>query len=354
MPIIPHEYLWKCHYEVFKAAGVPENEARIVSNHMVKANLVGHDSHGVMYLPRYTKMVEDGLIVAGAPFEVVRETPTTAVINGNWGFGHVVLEKAMRLAIKKAKTSGIAAVTTRYHGHIGRLGGYPEIAAEEDMIVTLVADGGGRGTNVVPYGGRERRLGTNPMSWAIPSNLEGTILVDMATCAAAMGKIAVARARGEKVPLGWIIDKDGNDTSDPNEFFAALPAGAHKGYILSFVNQCVSNILSGMGDCHGSDERWLARHNIPPRHCDACMITVINPDAFYPLEDFKREVTEFANHITSSKPAPGFSKVLYPGEYEWINAQKRRKEGISVPEKTWKEVTDLIVEYKLESVIGKP
>lgn len=350
MPIIPHEYLWKCHYRIFLAAGVPDAEARTVATLMVRANLTGHDSHGVIRLPGYIDQIREGMIVPGAPFEISRETPTTAVVNGNWGFGFTVAEKAMRLAIKKAKAHGVAAITTHYHGHIGRLGSYSEIAAHEDVIGSIIADAGGSGASVVPYGGRDSRLGTNPMSIAIPSNLDSTVLLDMATCAAAMGKLSIARTRAESVPLGWIIDKEGNPTTDPNSFYAGLPFGGHKGYILSFVNDCFASLLSGMGNAQGSREAWEARHGVSARMNDCCFITAFSPDAFYPLADFKREVTEFAKYVTSSRPATGVEKVLYPGEIEWLTEQKRRKEGVLVEDETWERVRALIKEYKLENV----
>jgi len=359
MPTIPHDYLHRAAFQILKAAGVPEEEARIVANHQIKANLVGHDSHGIILLPEYLERIKKGHIVPGAPFEVVRETPTTARVNGHWGFGFVVTEKAMRMAIEKTRVHNVAAVTVFHQSHIGRLGAYSTMAAEEGMIGLITADSGAGAKAVTPFGGRDRRLGTNPLSIAIPSNLQGPVLLDMATCAVAAGKIGVARARKESVPLGWIVDKDGNPTTDPNDYYAGgsiLPLGGdqgHKGYILSFVVEVLSGILTGMG--FGLDRKqWETRHGAEFRHNDGCFIAVFNVDAFYPLADFKREVTEFAKYVKSSPPAKGFKEVLYPGEIELLTEQKRRKEGVPIEDETWGRIAALIKEYGLERVVGKP
>ena len=181
MPVFSHDYLHRVAFHIYRAEGVPEEEARTVATHQVKANLAGHDSHGVIFLPEYVDRIHRGHIVPGAPMEIVRESGTTACINGNWGFGFVVTEKAMRMAIEKARTNDVAAITVFYQSHIGRLGDYTTMAANEDMIGLITADSGAGPKAVAPFGGRERRLGTNPISIAVPSDMEGTVLLDMAT-----------------------------------------------------------------------------------------------------------------------------------------------------------------------------
>jgi LDH2 family malate/lactate/ureidoglycolate dehydrogenase len=359
MAIISHEYLKRAVFHICKAAGSPEEEAHTVARHLVKANLVGHDSHGIIHLPSYIESIKKGHIVPGAHFEVVRETPTTARINGHWGFGFVVTEKAMRMAIQKARAHHVAALTVFYQSHIGRLGAYSMMAAQEGMIGLITADSGAGPKLVAPFGGRERRLGTNPLSIAVPSNLEGPVVLDMATSAVAGGKIEMARVRNEQVNLGWIIDREGNPTRDPNNFDSGgsiLPFGGeqgHKGYALSFMVEVLSNILTGMGFGIGRKE-WEGRHGLEYRHNDACFISVFDVDAFYPLEDFKREVTGLTESVKSSPAAKGFQEVLYPGEIEWLTEQRRRKEGIFIEDKTWEGIESLVKEYGLENLLGKP
>lgn len=352
MPTFTHNYLRDLCFNIFKAAGTPEEEAQIVSRHLVKANLAGHDSHGVIQIPVYIDRIKRGHIIPGAPFEIVHETPTTAKINGNWGFGFVVTEKAMRLAIEKAREQNVAAVTIFYQSHIGRIGYYPLMAAQEGMIGLTTADSGSGRKSVVPFGGSARRLGTNPISLAIPSNLEAPVLLDMATSTVASGKLRVARERNQEVPLGWIIDKEGNPTTDPHKMIeggSILPLGGirgHKGYSLSFIVEILSGILTGIG--FGVDPaEFEKRHGIEHRHNDGCFIAVFNVEAFQPLDEFKQAVTEFAKYVKSSPPSKGFNEVLYPGEPEWLNEQKNLKDGIFIEESTWKKIERLIKEYKL-------
>ena len=157
------------------------------------------------------------------------------------------------MAIDKAKEHGVAAMTVHYQSHVGRVGDYPTMAVNEGMIGLVTADSGAGPKNAAPFGGLARRLGTNPISIGVPSDLEGPVLLDMATSAVAMGKINLQRSRNEPVPLGWIVDKDGNPTTDPNDYFAGgaiLPVGAdqgHKGYGLSFMVEMFSGLLTGLG-----------------------------------------------------------------------------------------------------------
>ena len=350
MPTFTPEYLHKAAYNIYVAMGTPEHEAEIVATHQVKANLVGHDSHGVIHISEYVERIKKGHIVPGAPFVVEREAPCTAVINGNWGFGFVVTERAMSMAIEKAKTHGVAAITIHYQSHIGRLGDYSTMALKEGMIGLITADSGAGPKAVAPFGGRARRLGTNPICIGMPSDMEGPVLLDMATSAVAQGKISLARNRGEDVPPGWIINKDGDPTTDPEEYFgggAILPVGAdqgHKGYGLSFMVEVFSGLLTGLG--FGIDPQ--AKHN------DGCFISVFNVEHFRSLTQFKSEVAEFVKFVKTSPPAAGFNEVLYPGEIEHNTELRRRQNGIYVEDETWEKIAGLMQELGVEDAVGKP
>ena len=350
MPVFTPEYLHKVAYHIYRAKGASEHEAEIVATHQVKANLVGHDSHGVIHIIEYVERINRGHIVPGAPFVVEKEAPCTAVINGNWGFGFVVTERAMEMAIEKAKTHGVAAITIHYQSHIGRLGDYATMAVQEGLIGLVTADSGAGPKAVVPFGGRERRLGTNPICIGMPSDLDGVVLMDMATSAVAAGKISLARSRGEQVPVGWIIDKEGNPTTDPNDYRAGgaiLPVGAdqgHKGYGLSFMVETFAALLTGLG--FGLDPQ--AKHN------DGVFMAVFNVENFRPLDQFKKEVREFAEFVKTSKPAAGFSEVLYPGEIEYKTELARRRDGIFVEDETWQQISGLMKELEVEAAVGQP
>src|SRR5216684_5860399 len=213
-----------------------------------------HDSHGIIQIPTYIDRMQVGHIVPGAPWKIVQESPATTVVDGFWGFGYVVSERAMQLTIDKARTSNVAATTVFRQGHIGRLASYSLMAAQADMIGLITADSGRSPKAVAPFGGREARIGTNPISMAIPSDLEGPLYLDMATSAAAAGKIALAVARNERVPDGWVIGSDGKPTNDPSQLRqgGALlplggPEGGYKGTGLAVMVEILCGLLTGLG-----------------------------------------------------------------------------------------------------------
>src|ERR1700724_2853067 len=332
MPKIPAERLTEIGRALFVAAGTPPKEAEIVVRHVVNANLAGHDSHGVIQIPTYIERIKVGHIVPGAPWKIVQESPTTTVVDGHWGFGYVVNERAMRLTIEKAETSNVAAATVFRQGHIGRLSSYTQMAARAGMIGLITADSGRSPKAVAPFGGREARLGTNPISIAIPSGLEGPLYLDMATSAAAAGKSAVAVARNEKVPDGWVIGSDGKPTNDPRQLRqggALLPMGGpdggYKGYGLAVMVEILCGLLTGLG------------FGVEPsgRHNDGCFMACFKVDVFRPLAEFKKEVGEFIRYLKAPPPAEGSSGVLYPGEIEHITEEDRRRGGIEVEGSPW-------------------
>src|SRR5919206_2966961 len=217
MPRVAAERLHEIGKALLEAAGSSPQEAEVVMRHCVEANLAGHDSHGIIQIPTYIDRIQVGHIVPGAPWEIVQESPTTTVIDGHWGFGYVVTERAMQLTIEKAARANVAASTVFRQGHIGRLASYTLMAARADMIGLITADSGRSAKQVAPFGGREPRLGTNPLSIAIPSDLDGPLFLDMATAAVAAGKVSLAVSRGEQIPLGWIVDREGRPSTDPGD-----------------------------------------------------------------------------------------------------------------------------------------
>ena len=256
----------------------------------------------------------------------------------------------MNMAIDKARTNGVAAITVRRQSHIGRLGDYPTMALKQGMIGMITADSGASPKHVAPFGGRARKLGTNPMCIGMPSNLEGPVLMDMASSTVALGKVGLARSRKESIPMGWIVDKDGNPTTDPNDYYsggALLPVGGdqgHKGYALSFMVEVFSGLLTGLG--FGVDPEG--------RHNDGVSIAAFNLEHFRPLEEFKKDMGEFVEFVKDSPPAAGFKEVLYPGEIEYRTEQTRRKDGIFVEDETWAQINGLIQSLGLESQVGQP
>jgi LDH2 family malate/lactate/ureidoglycolate dehydrogenase len=344
MPTIQADRLQEIASQLLIGAGASE-EAATVSRHSVGANLAGHDSHGIILIPTYIDRIKRGHISPGAAFEVVQETTNSTVIDGNWGFGYVVSERAMELTIEKARQGSVAAATVFRQSHVGRVADYPLMAARAGMIGMMTADSGRSAKTVAPFGGKEARLGTNPICIAMPSDLEGPMFIDMATSAVAAGKLNVARARGVSIPEGWILDKEGQPTTDPDAGGVALPLGGsegHKGYGLSVMIEILSGILTGLG----------FGHDPSGRHNDGCFMAVFNVEAFRPLQDFKREVAEFAGYLKSSQPADGFERVYYPGELEYLSAERLGRDGIDVEETTWARLAQLAQELGVAGRLG--
>lgn len=343
MPIFSASQLIDVGTKIFLAAGAPLEEARLVSEFLVKANLAGHDSHGIIRVIQYVNDIEKGIIKPGANIEIVNETPSTAILNGNWGFGQVVAKRAMDLAIEKAKRNAISVVCVYNCNHIGRLADYAVMASENDMIGVVMANS----TKIVaPFGGRERMLSTGPICFAFPSYLEFPLVIDIATSVVAEGKVRVALHKGEKIPLGWIIDKDGNPSNNPKDLYdggAILPLGGdehgHKGFGLGLAIEILSGILTGAGCAYEENKRG-----------NGVFIEVINVERFMPVEEFKRRVGDLVKVIKGSKTRPGFKEILIPGEPEYLTEKVRLRDGIYVPEKTWEEIVNLAKKLGLSQI----
>lgn len=348
MPTVMADRLTEIADALLQGAGTPPPEAATVARHVIGANLAGHDSHGIIQIPTYIDRVDKGDIVPGADWKIVQESATTTVVDGHWGFGYVANERAMKYTIEKAETQNVAAATVFRQGHIGRLAAYPLMAAERGMISMITADSGRGPKHVAPFGGREKRLGTNPISIAMPSNLDGPFFIDMASSAVAAGKINLALARGSDIPEGWIIDKDGQATTNPADFKAGgplLPLGGtegYKGYGLSAMIEIFSGILTGLG------------HGVEPtgKHNDGCFMACFKVEAFRDLATFKAEVTDFAHYLKDTMPAEGFDEVLYPGEIEHKREVERRADGIDVEDATWGKLRALAEKYGMGERLG--
>ncbi|MBS7606816.1 MAG: Ldh family oxidoreductase [Candidatus Bathyarchaeia archaeon] len=334
MPTFRAEQLLDIGRRIFVAAGAPDDEAQLVSEFLVKANLVGHDSHGIIRVIQYVNDIEKGLIKPGAKIEVTRETRSSAILNGNWGFGQVIAKRAMELAIRKAKDGAVGVVCAFNCNHIGRLADYTLMALKNDMIGVAMVNST---RFVAPFGGRERMLSTGPISFAFPSDLEFPLVIDISTSVVAEGKVRVMLHRGEKIPYGWIIDKDGNPSDNPKDLYnggAILPLGGdeagHKGFGLGLAVEILSGILSGAGCAYEEAKRG-----------NGVFFEVINIEDFMPIEEFKCKVGDLIRTIKASKPRPGWKEITIPGEPEYLTERIRLREGIYIPERTWDEIKQI-------------
>ena len=342
MPNFTQAQLQKITADIFEAGGVPRDEAAIIAELLVASNLAGHDSHGVIRIPQYISLIASGLIQPGAPIEIERESASHALINGNWGFGHVVAQKAMSLAIEKAKSNTISAISVYNCNHIGRIGSYPMMAAEAGRVGITMVNAGGTALYVTPFGGRDGRLATNPIAIAAPTREGQPILLDITSSVVAQGKIRVALNRGESVPLGWLMNSEGEPTSNPQDLMASppgalLPLGGivgHKGYALGLMIDILGGALSGAG-CSGSGNTRLQ---------NGVLMIVLDIANFTPLDDFYDHVDGLVAHVKASPTAPGFEEILTPGEIEARQTELRLREGIPIDDETWRQIQETAAE----------
>ena len=336
MPLVQHKVLRKLVYDIYIAAGGVEEDARIVSDHVVDSNLAGHDSHGVINAPTYVNEMKGG--ASANKLETVRETPASAVINANGALGMVAARKGMELAIDKAKTNTIGAVGLHRCGHAGRMGDYPPRAAKEGMIGIVLLNGGGQLMH--PFGGSARRLPPNPIAISVPRKCGEPIMLDMTTTVVAGGKVLLKAARNEKMPVGWMIDRDGNAVTDPSvlrncpDGSAIMPLGGfqfgHKGFGLGFMIDAIAGGLSWAG-CSQAN---------PTRGASGIVMIAIRIEDFIDIEAYHEEIEVLIDWVKSSQRLPGVDYIYAPGEYEILSREERLTTGIPIEEKTWNKLVE--------------
>ena len=339
MPIIAAENLHTLVREILLAAGADERNASRVADALVSSNLSGVDTHGVFHVPNYVQDIRAGHIVPTAWPDVVSESPTTALISGNWTFGHVSAKFGMDTAIRKARERNVAVVSIVRVNHIGRLGEYSEMAASQGMIAFVFGSGYGEEAPVaVPYGGRERVLHTNPISMGFPAGEEPPMVFDFATTSVAGSKVRLAQIRGQQLPAGSLVDETGSPTTEPSGFpekGGLLPFGAHKGYAIMLANEFLGRVFSGAN-------AYAEAHRGGPimRHQGVTMI-VFKADLFQPLTDFTRRADELERRVRAVAPAPSFEEVLVPGDLETRAREARQRDGIPVQDDVWTALMDV-------------
>jgi LDH2 family malate/lactate/ureidoglycolate dehydrogenase len=331
---VPADELEAFAARVLVAAGATGANAARVAEALVSSHLAGLDSHGVQHLPGYVRGIQLGHIVPTAEPVVAAEDESYALVRGNWTFGHVSAAFATRLAIEKAARRKIAMVGLVEATHIGRLGEYAEMAATADQIAILVSGGlGVEQPAAVPYGGREPVLHTNPIAMGFPAG-GWPMILDFATTATAGSKVLMTLTKGEQMPPGYLVDRDGRTTTDPAALFhhggAHLPFGGHKGSALMLAVELLGRVLSG------ADE-----YAEPGRGHQGVTIIAIDPSAFQPLDGFRGRTEAMLGRVRAVPPAPGFTEVLVPGDPEHRARQERRASGIPIPAATWRELTEL-------------
>ena len=339
MPTVPVADLQALTARIFAALGVPEADAIWVGTLLVRANLRGHDSHGVIRIPQYVGSIRKGETNPRPALKIVSETPTTAVVDADLALGQVGARRAAEVALGKARSQGLAGVGLRKSNHIGRLADYAELLATQGFV-GMVWTNAPTAISVVPFGGIGRRLSTNPMAVAVPGPGGSiAISVDMATSIVAEGKVRVKRNRKERLPEGWAIDPEGQPVTDADVFYGPpraglLPAGAHKGTALGLIVEVLGGILSGEGA--------IGDRTGPVRN--GTFVLAVDVTRFLSLDAFTRQVRELCGWVKSSPSAAGVGEVLVPGEPEARTEATRRAGGIPVEDETWRQIEVIAAE----------
>jgi LDH2 family malate/lactate/ureidoglycolate dehydrogenase len=319
---------------VFQALGVPPEDARITTDVLVVADLRGIDSHGVARLPRYVTGLRAGFIRPRDTSRIVKETKATALVDAGQSLGQVAGVRAMEIAIRKARDTAVGVVAVRNSNHYGIAGYYAMMALEQDLIGVSMTNSA---PLVVPTFGRTAGLGTNPISVAAPTSKERPFVLDMATSVVPRGKVEVLERQGKPMPLGWAVDKTGRASEDPKAVLEAmakrlggglLPLGGegeefsgHKGYGLALLVDVMSGVLSGAATgllSYADAEKPDVGH----------FFMALDPAAFRPIDDFKRDMDRLARELKDSPKAEGQARIYVHGEKSFERTEKHRREGI--------------------------
>ena len=329
--------------DIFSRAGTSRAEAERIAHHLIGANLAGHDSHGVIRVPRYVQWLQDGFVVADATLEVVKDSPTHAVVDGGFGFGQTIGPLAVDLGIAKAQAAGMAVIALRNSGHIGRIGDWAERAAAAGLVSIHFVNVA-RGELVAPFGGVDRRFATNPMCVGAPQAGADPLILDFATSLVAEGKVLVASNGGKPLPPGALIDPDGTLSTNPETLYGPIegssvrdPAqgrgalrafGDHKGSGIAFMCEILAGCLSG-GPTSGpipSGKRGQIGNG---------MLSIYLDPGHFGAERFAQAARDYALYVKAARPAVAGGEVLVPGEPEARTRAARQTDGIPLQGVTW-------------------
>lgn len=361
MPRIEPVVLRTFGRELFEAVGVPSEVATPVTESLVRADLVGHSSHGVHRIPWYGGWVEEGNIDPTAEPSVITETPTTAVIDGQFTFGQIVGRHAVEHLTAKANDHGIAAVGIRNGSHLGRIGEWAERTTDDGLLFGAFAHSQGQGALVAPPGSAHRRLSTHPLSFGVPTfeALDFPVVLDMATSQVANGKIKERAADGDPIPVGWTVDENGDPVTDPEAFAdgrgAMRPLGGdvsgYKGFGLGVIVELVSALLGG-GETFGmeTEKSWS----------NGAAFLAIDPTQFLGEDDIEDRIASLAAYLHATERSPAVADgigakrsetTLLPGEAEYRTAEENRTSGIPVADGVFEGLVEFAEEHGVAETI---
>ena len=324
--------------EVYAKVGVPEEEAEIVADLLARSDLRGFETHGVTRLPIYIQRLQKGYVRAKCRLTSVNEKGPMAFMEAHGSMGHVVAYKAMEKAIEKAEDYGIGWISVKDSGHFGVAGLFSMMALNKDFIGYVLSNSA---PIMAPYGGRERIIGNNPLSYAFPTDTCPPVIIDFSCSVVSAGELILCRKKGEKIPFGWAFDKEGLPTQDPYEGFegggSLAPMGEHKGYGLALAHEILTAILTGGKWSQNIKNLYEEDKTGIQGTCHSFM--ALDPGFFVGRAEFKKNMDQYIKSIKESTKAKDVKEILIPGERAFRTESERRKEGIPLPMNT---VTELI------------
>lgn len=339
--LVDSKKLFKAINLLLNKYGLPPQKAKKISNYLVEADLCGQNSHGVVRIPLYIGKVEKKEINIKAKSKIYNQTNTTAQIDGGWGFGQLAADDAIKLCIKKALKYNISCVTLKKANHIGRLSDFTLQAAKRNLIGIGFANLHGTSHVVSPFGGKDRKLPTNPIAITTPGTSKKNFFdMDMSTSIISEGKLKISYLLKEKINKNFIIDYLGRSTNDPSKFYedpkgSILPLGGisgHKGFALSLAIDILAGALSEAG-CTGPQKA---------QHGNAVTFIAIKIGAFTSIKEFRKRTLNLIYHVKNTRLQKGFKKILIPGDFERINKSKNLKKGIEINSSTLNEIRALL------------
>jgi len=321
---IPHEEAFNLVVHKLTGVGLNCDHAEKVADILVHADLRNVNSHGVLRTEHYVNRLKAGGINPNADIKFNVTGPVTGVVDGDDGFGHVIGDVAMNRAIEMAAVNGVGMVTAINSSHCGALSYFVQKAAEQNLIGIAMTH---TDKIVVPYGGKEAFLGTNPIAYGIPTKSGKHFILDMATSNAALGKILQHREEGKEIPNGWGVDENGESVTDPEKVVSLTPFGGVKGYGLAIIVDVFSGLLAGAAFGPHINAMYS---DLDKKRKLGHYFCAINPAHFTDVNVFLDNMDKLMNEIRHVQPAPGFSSVLVPGDIEQMNERKNLESGITI------------------------
>ena len=328
---------------LLEKAGVPADQAELISQVIVEADLRGISSHGILRLPAYLRRVLAGTMTADTQLKTLRERKASLLVDAQSGFGQVAASQAMKIAIAKARDTGVGFVAVRNAGHFGIAAHYAMMALPEDMIGIVTANSS---PSMAAWGGTDPLLGTNPICVAVPTRSDVDIVLDMASSIVARGKIRLALNKGEHIPEGWALDEKGQPTSDPAAAMRGtlLPIGGPKGYGLALIVDILSGVLTGSS--FGKDVATTL--DFDRKASAGFVVQALDIAAFADIDEFYKDIQKQMADIRSSTRSPGTERIYLPGEIEWLKQKSGLENGLLIPPSVIRELDKVAREMDLE------